>query len=134
MEEMFFEELDTIIGLSMQFGKLLGNYNTEKERDFFYKKGIRYHKLNDRQSKAGQLNKSRYYSAVITIAKATWERYPEASVSALAEKISHYLMDKYPQRSDLPAKTTIEKTWLYCVDFRPELRPKRSLKFSIVME
>ncbi len=134
MEDMFFEEIDTLIGLSMLFGKELGSYNTKRERDFFYKKGIKYHKLNERQSKAGKFNKSRYYDEVIVLAEATWERYPEASVSAMAEKISQLLAEKYPQKLDLPAKTTIEKTWLYNADFRPNIRSKRTLQFSLLVE
>lgn len=118
----------------MQFGKLLGIYNTSKERDFFYKKGIRYHKLNSRQSEAGKYNKSRYFDNVLRMAELTWCRYPEASVAALANKIYTYLQEQYPDRNDLPSKTTIEKTWLYNAQFRPDMRPKRNLEFELIKE
>lgn len=134
MESMFFEEVDALLGMAMQFGKLLGTYNTSKERDFFYKKGIRYHKLNSRQSEAGKYNKSRYFDNVLRMAELTWCRYPEASVAALANKIYTYLQEQYPDRNDLPSKTTIEKTWLYNAQFRPDMRPKRNLEFELIKE
>ncbi|EGQ9313561.1 hypothetical protein F7U73_22205 [Vibrio vulnificus] len=134
MESMFFEEIDALLGMSMQFGKLLGSYNTSVERDFFYKKGIRYHKLNSRQSEAGKYNKSRYFDDVARIAELTWGRYPEASVAALANKIYSYLQLQYSDRNDLPSKTTIEKTWLYNASFRPHMRPKRNLEFDLIKE
>ncbi|MEZ8618973.1 hypothetical protein AB4374_13905 [Vibrio splendidus] len=134
MESMFFEEIDTLLGLSMQFGKLIGSFNTSKEREFFYKKGIRYHKLNSRQSEAGKYNKNRYYDDVMNVAALTWHRYPEASVASLSNKVFDYLQHRYPNKNDLPSKVTIEKTWLYNADFRPNIRSKRKLDFEIVKE
>ncbi|TOB57898.1 hypothetical protein, partial [Vibrio parahaemolyticus] len=60
--------------------------------------------------------------------------YPEASVAALANKIYTYLQEQHPDRNDLPSKTTIEKTWLYNAQFRPDIRPKRNLEFELIKE
>ncbi|AYV20648.1 hypothetical protein ECB94_04695 [Vibrio mediterranei] len=132
MESMFFEEIDCLIGLSMSFGKALGDYNSTKKSEFFYTKGIKYHKVNLKQSLSGSFNKSKYYDVTMKIARATWEQYPQVTVAALASRLSRYLEDKYPGKDDLPSKMTIEKTWLYKASFKPDVRSKRSVTFDLI--
>ncbi|TKF78635.1 hypothetical protein FCV62_11505 [Vibrio kanaloae] len=133
MESMFFEEVDCLLGLSMSFGKQLGDYNSTKRSEFFYTKGIKYHKVNLKQSLSGSFNKSRYYDVIMKIACATWEHYPNVTVAALASRLSRYLEEKYPDKDDLPSKITIEKTWLYKAPFKPDVRSKRSVTFDLII-
>lgn len=80
-----------------------------------------------RLSKASSRPKSRDYDEIVSIIKQTIEKYNDASVSSLIEKICCYYDSK--QRKP-PAKNTI-RSWISDLGYKPEGKPTN--KYHLVV-
>lgn len=84
--------------------------------------------LRAERSKAKKGKTNRHHSEVISIAKNTWAKYPNASLAGLSEEIYTHLRSKW---NDVPVSDTV-KTWLKDSGLNPDVKPKNR-QFKLVV-
>lgn len=84
--------------------------------------------LRAEKSKAKKGKTNRHHAEVLSIARETWNKYPNASLAGVSEEIYTHLRTKW---NDVPVPDTV-KTWLKDSGLNPEVKPKNR-KFKLVL-
>lgn len=84
--------------------------------------------LRAERSKAKKGKTNRHHAEVISIAKNTWTKYPNASLAGVSEEIYTHLRSKW---NDVPVSDTV-KTWLKDSGLNPDVKPKNR-NFKLVL-
>lgn len=85
------------------------------------------------KSKARKGKTNRHNAEALTIAKDTWDAYPNASIKGMAEEIYFHLRKSWAN-NDLPKISTIE-TWLKESTLLPDVEPKnRNRNFKLIVK
>lgn len=108
--------------LGAEFEKVNQSYKFEK----ILKRAVRKETNKRNRSANAHYSRNGYKIKILEIAQKTWSKYPHATPSSLASKLSFYCADK----PHAPSEVTIRK-WLYAASFRPERHTQRGLEYEL---